>query len=110
MTTAVLGGEAEVPTLSGKSLRLKIPPTTQNGQVFRLKGHGMPAVGKPDDRGDLYVTVDVELPKQLTPEQRELFEALKKLETGSAAEAASFRLIELGQTQSAARATAERSC
>ena len=44
LTTAVLGGEADVPTLAGKSLRLKIPPTTQNGQVFRLKGHGMPAV------------------------------------------------------------------
>ena len=51
LTTAVLGGEAEVPTLAGKSLRLKIPPTTQNGQVFRLKGHGMPAVGKPDEHG-----------------------------------------------------------
>ena len=59
VTTAVLGGEAEVPTLGGKSLRLKIPPTTQNGQVFRLKGHGMPAVGKPDEHGDLYATVDV---------------------------------------------------
>ena len=77
LTTAVLGGEAEVPTLGGKSLRLKIPPTTQNGQVFRLKGHGMPAVGKPDERGDLYATVDVQLPKQLTPEQREHFEELR---------------------------------
>ena len=46
LTTAVLGGEADVQTLAGKSLRLKIPPTTQNGQVFRLKGHGMPVVGK----------------------------------------------------------------
>ena len=51
LTTAVLGGEAEVQTLGGKSLRLKIPPTTQNGQVFRLKGHGMPVVGKPDEHG-----------------------------------------------------------
>ena len=82
LTTAVLGGEVEVPAIGGKSLRLKIPPMTQNGQVFRLKGHGMPAVGKPDDRGDLYVTVEAELPKQLTLEQREHFEALKKLETG----------------------------
>ena len=49
LTTAVLGGEVDVPTLGGKSLRLKIPPTTQNGQVFRLKGHGMPIVGKPDE-------------------------------------------------------------
>lgn len=80
LTTAVLGGEAEVTTLSGKPLRLKIPATTQGGQVFRLKGHGMPAVGKPDEHGDLYATVDVELPRSLTPEQRQHFEALQKME------------------------------
>jgi curved DNA-binding protein len=80
LTTAVLGGEAEIQTLSGKSVRLKIPPTTQNGQVFRLKGHGMPAVGKPDEHGDLYVTVDVDLPRSLTPEQKVHFEELQKLE------------------------------
>src|SRR5262249_27534482 len=80
LTTAVLGGEAEVPTLGGKSLRLKIPPTTQNGQVFRLKGHGMPAAGKPNETGDLYATVDAQLPKQLTPEQRQHFDALRQLE------------------------------
>jgi DnaJ-class molecular chaperone len=83
LTTAVLGGEAEVQTLAGKLLRLKIPPGTQNAQVFRLKGHGMPAVGKPDEAGDLYATVEVELPRSLTAEQRTLFEALQKLETGS---------------------------
>ena len=80
LTTAVLGGEVEVPTLGGKSLRLKVPTTTQNGQVFRLKAHGMPAVGKADDRGDLYATVDVELPRQLTPEEKTHFEALQKLQ------------------------------
>ena len=82
LTTAVLGGEVDVTTLGGRALRLRIPPTTQNGQVFRLKGHGMPAVGKPDDVGDLYATVDVDLPRDLTPEQREHFEALRKLESG----------------------------
>jgi curved DNA-binding protein len=80
LTTAVLGGEVEVTTIGDKALRLKIPPTTQTGQVFRLKGHGMPAVGKPDERGDLYATVNVELPRQLTSEQRAHFEALQKLE------------------------------
>src|SRR5213078_667478 len=40
LTTAVLGGEADVRTITGKSLRLKIPPMTHNAQVFRLKGHG----------------------------------------------------------------------
>jgi curved DNA-binding protein len=79
VTTAVLGGEAQVPTING-SVRLKIPETTQGGQVFRLKGHGMPVVGKPDTRGDLYATVDVQLPRSLTSEQREAYERLAKLE------------------------------
>jgi len=79
VTTAVLGGEAQVPTITG-SVRLKIPETTQSGQVFRLKGHGMPTVGKPDERGDLYATVEVQLPRSLTKEQRALFEGLAKLE------------------------------
>jgi curved DNA-binding protein len=83
LTTAVLGGEAEVRTLGGKSLRLKIPPATQVGQVFRLKGHGMPVPGKPDEHGDLYATVDVQLPKHLTPEERTHYEALRKLEAGT---------------------------
>jgi len=83
LTTAVLGGEAEVKTLGGKSLRLKVPAATQNGQVFRLKGHGMPVAGKPDEAGDLYATADVQLPRELSAEQRRLFEELKKLEKGT---------------------------
>ncbi|MBI3492089.1 MAG: J domain-containing protein, partial [Acidobacteria bacterium] len=83
LTTAVLGGEAEVTTLAGKPLRLKIPPATQPAQVFRLKGHGMPSTGKPGDHGDLYATIDVELPRALTPEQRTHFEALRKLQTST---------------------------
>src|SRR3954451_5994068 len=83
LTTAVLGGEAEVKTLGGKSLRLRVPPTTQNGQVFRLKGQGMPVSGKKDEHGDLYATADVQFPKELTPEEREHFEALRKLRAES---------------------------
>jgi curved DNA-binding protein len=83
LTTAVLGGEADVETLGGKSLRLKIPPATQNGQRFRLRGHGMPVAGKPDETGDLYATIDVQLPRELTPEQREHFEALRRLESAT---------------------------
>src|SRR5262249_41911847 len=81
LTTAVLGGETDVATPGGKSLRLKIPPTTQNAQVFRLKGHGMPVVGKKDGKndepGDLYATVDVQLPKDLNDDRRRLFEQLR---------------------------------
>jgi DnaJ-class molecular chaperone len=82
VTTAVLGGEAQVPTITG-SVRLKIPEGTQNAQVFRLKGHGMPRIGKPDDRGDLYATVDVQLPRALSKDQRQHYEALAKLEARS---------------------------
>lgn len=80
VTTAVLGGEVDVPTLGGRTLRLKIPPMTQNGQTFRMRGQGLPAVGKPDDRGDLYMTVDVSLPTALSPEARRHYEALKEME------------------------------
>jgi len=84
VTTAVLGGEVEVPTISGKSVRLKIPALTQNGQVFRLKGYGMPAVGKNDEKGDAYARAEIQLPAQLTPEERTHYEALAKLNEGSA--------------------------
>jgi len=80
LTTAVLGGEVEVPALSGKALRLKIPATTQSGQVFRLRGHGMPVLGKAEERGDLYATAEIQLPRQLSPDERTHFEALQKLE------------------------------
>ncbi|HEV3485788.1 MAG TPA: DnaJ C-terminal domain-containing protein, partial [Vicinamibacterales bacterium] len=79
VATAVLGGEAQVPTMSG-SVRLKIPELTQNGQVFRLKGHGMPTIGKPDERGELYAEVEIQLPRALTREQRQHYEALAKLD------------------------------
>jgi curved DNA-binding protein len=84
VTTAVLGGEADVQTLSGKPARLRIPPLTQNGQVFRLKGYGMPAVGKSDEKGDLYARVEVQLPAQLSAEEREHYEALRRLSGGGA--------------------------
>jgi DnaJ-class molecular chaperone len=77
--TAVVGGEAEVPTISGKPARLRIPALTQNGQVFRLRGYGMPAVGKPENKGDLYARIEVQLPTQLQDDERKHWEALAKL-------------------------------
>jgi DnaJ-class molecular chaperone len=84
VTTAVLGGEADVPTLSGRPARLRIPALTQNGQVFRLKGFGMPAVSKTNGKGDLYGRVDVQLPTQISAEERTHYEALAKLSGGAA--------------------------
>ncbi len=73
--TALLGGEAIVPTFRGK-VKLKIPGETQSGRTFRLKGQGMPKLKMPDDRGDLYAKVMVQLPENLTEEEIELFEEL----------------------------------
>ena len=79
VTTAVLGGQVEVLRLHGEPLTLKIPPATQSGQVFRLKGHGMPALGGARNKGNLYATVSVRLPDRLTTEQRRHYEALAAL-------------------------------
>jgi DnaJ-class molecular chaperone len=74
---AVLGGEVEVATLSGKSVALKIPPLTQNGRVFRLAGLGMPKLGARGEAGDLRVRARVVLPEKLSDREKELFEQLR---------------------------------
>ena len=83
VTTAVLGGHVDVPTLDGKSLRLKVPERTQPGQVFRLKGKGMPSVRR-SGRGDLYATVQISLPGKLSAETRKHYQALAALEEKTA--------------------------
>ena len=77
LTTVILGGEVQVPTLKGK-LALKIPPETQNGRVFRLTGQGMPHLGKAT-RGDLLAKVNVLIPTNLSENERELFRQLSQL-------------------------------
>ena len=72
LTTALLGGTIEVTTLSGETIQLKVPSTTQPGQVFRIKEQGMPSLQKRTGRGNLYVTADVQLPRDLTPEEKQL--------------------------------------
>jgi DnaJ-class molecular chaperone len=79
---AVLGGEIDVTTPEHKTLRLKLPPGTQSGQRFRLRGHGLPQVGKSDERGDLYASVAVEVPKTLSDEEKRLYEELRRLAVG----------------------------
>lgn len=77
LTRAVLGGEVEVPTLTG-SVLLQIPEATQNGRVFRLNGKGMPVLNA-ERMGDLFAKVRVVLPEQLTEEERSVFERLRDL-------------------------------
>jgi curved DNA-binding protein len=73
---AALGDQIVVPTLEG-SARLKIPPGTQGGQRFRLRGRGLPGVS--GNRGDLYVVVQIAVPKKLSEREREIWEQLAQL-------------------------------
>ncbi len=76
-TQAALGAQIDVPTLDGPA-KLKIPPGTQSGRVFRLRGKGVPALSG-GGRGDQHVRVVVETPSRLTKEQRELLEKFAAL-------------------------------
>jgi curved DNA-binding protein len=79
--TALLGGKVEVSTVD-RSVDLTIPPETQNGKVFRLRGLGMPHLRKPDQRGDLYATIDIRLPRNLSKNEKELFGQLQSIRKG----------------------------
>lgn len=79
---AVLGSEITVPTLRSR-VALTIPAETQNGQRFRLAGQGMPSMNQPGSKGDLYATVKVKLPTNLTNEEKELFRQLKEMRSAS---------------------------
>jgi DnaJ-class molecular chaperone len=79
----VLGGEVEVPTITGKRVALKLPPETENGKVFRLKGKGMPGKrgGEAEMHGDELVTVQALLPRNIDPERHDLFEQLRQMDS-----------------------------
>ena len=74
VTTALLGGEVEVPTIDGK-VRIKIAPGTHAGKVLRLRGKGLPDVNS-GHRGDIMVVVDITIPDELTKEERKIVEQL----------------------------------
>ena len=76
VTTAILGGEVEVPTIDGKA-RIKIAPGTHAGKVLRLRGKGLPDVNG-YGRGDIMVVVDITIPDELTKEERQLVEKLSE--------------------------------
>lgn len=77
-STAVLGGAVNVDTLEG-SVEMKLPPGIQSGQRLRLRGRGLPRKNG-EGNGDLFVRVEVTVPKHLTEKQKELWEELAKLE------------------------------
>jgi len=75
LTEAILGTGISVPTITGKALNLKIPAGTKHKTKMRLSGHGLPHM-QGRAKGDLYVIIDVNIPKQLTSEQRKLIDKL----------------------------------
>lgn len=75
MTKAALGGEVEVPTIEGSSSKVKIPPGTQTGQQFRLKGKGMSML-RSEARGDMYIEIFVETPVNLNKKQQSVMKDL----------------------------------
>lgn len=78
ISTAVLGGKTEVPTLSGHA-NMVIPPETEDGKTFRLKNMGMPDYDYPTKKGDLYVNIHIAVPKNVSPQEKELFKKLAAL-------------------------------
>lgn len=81
---AVLGREREITTLAG-TLKVKIPEGTQNGQILRIKGKGMPIYDQPGKFGDLLLEIHVLIPQNLTEQQKELFRQLQATFTRSQA-------------------------
>lgn len=77
MVEATLGAEKEVPTLDGGTETVKVPPGTQPGSEFRIRGKGVPHIHS-NRRGDLRVLVDLQVPKDLTARQRELLKELAR--------------------------------
>jgi len=74
-----LGGEIEVPTITDGKAKMKIPPGTENGQIFRLKGNGIPYLGL-YGKGDQLVKINIRVPKKLTPRQKELLKEFSSLD------------------------------
>lgn len=79
VTTAVLGGKVNVPTLAGP-VRLTIPAGTQGGRTIRLTGKGMPSLKQKGEFGDLLARIRISVPKELSTEARRLYEELADLD------------------------------
>jgi curved DNA-binding protein len=79
--TMLLGGEVRVPSISGKTITMKVPAGSQNGKLHRIGAQGMPRLRSPETQGDLYVSLEVQLPTRLSNRERELFEQLRSIPT-----------------------------
>ena len=77
ITEALLGTRVTVPMLEGEAKTIKVPPGTKSGTKIRLKGFGIKKLRR-NEKGDLYIKIDVNIPAKITKEQKKLLEKLSK--------------------------------
>lgn len=76
-TQAALGADIEVPTIDGQRVKVSVPSGVQNGKMLRLRGRGVPRLRGPlDQRGDMYIKLQVEVPKRLNSKAKQLMKDL----------------------------------
>ncbi len=78
-TQAVLGDEINIITLDNKTIKLKIPSGCENGKVLRIKGAGVPSLENPEHKGDMYIKVEIDIPKSLNKEEKRILEEFRKI-------------------------------
>ena len=82
-TQATLGDTLSIPVIGGRRVKIKLPAGTPNGHLLRLKNEGVPQLRTPSRRGDLYVRIQIAVPKSINTEERRLLEQLSSLEQRS---------------------------
>jgi curved DNA-binding protein len=78
---SILGGTIKIKTLKGM-VNLKVPPETENGRILKMSGLGMPFFGMKDRYGDLFAKVEIQIPRNLSSDERKLFGRLQEMRTG----------------------------
>lgn len=94
ITQAALGADLQVVNLDDKKIRLKIPAGTQEGKIFRLRGEGIPFVGSPVRRGDMYIKIMIRVPTRLSGRSKSLLKEIAEIE-GEVTEPKPIPLAEL---------------
>ena len=79
MYTAVLGGKKKVKLINGKTINIDIPKGTDSGRLFRIGNFGLSKLGTVSERGNLFVRIKIETPKNLSKKELELFKELSRL-------------------------------
>jgi molecular chaperone DnaJ len=79
ITQAILGDEININTLDNKTIKLKIPASCENGKILRIKNAGVPYLENPEHKGDLYIRVNLDIPKHITKEEKKILEEFRTI-------------------------------